>query len=418
MKIGIYFSSNKNNGGVYQYSLSFLDALKEIKGQKFIIFNDSSEILNEYADDFNIENLNNANENLNNKIHLKNLKKIIFRFGYRLISRLHLNFIINIFGFLTSMHLLFLIKKQKINIMIFLGYNYAANFLSIPVINIIYDLQHRINPQFPEVSKNGINRMREYFYRRMTKNSDRILADSETGKRDIIRFYNFPADKIVILPFLAPKYLIADITTEEAIKILATYKLPEKFLFYPAQLWPHKNHLNILKAINKLKDSGLTVNAVFCGTKKDEFGVYKQMEKYINENNLCSQIFYLGYVDNKIISALYRLAVAMIMPTFFGPTNIPVLEAWKVGCPVIYSDIPGCREQLCDAGLLINPNCYKDIATKITLIWNNDPLRQELIAKGKKQLGKWTYFDFATKIKDMINELISQTYGTKNNQLQ
>jgi glycosyltransferase involved in cell wall biosynthesis len=408
MRIGIYFSSNKNNGGVYQYSLSFLDAIKEIKGHNFIIFNDSIEPLHEYQADFSIVNLNQtSSDSLRPVASRKNLIKKILRLGYRIVLQLHLNFIIDKFGFLIAQRMLALIAEQKIDLMIFLGYNYSANFLSIPVVNIIYDLQHRINPQFPEVSKNGIGLMREYFYRRMTDNSSRILVDSETGKQDVIRFYNFPADKIIVLPFLPPNYLAEDIAPGDVVKIISPFKLPEKFLFYPAQFWPHKNHLNILKAINKLKVAGLIVNVVFCGTKKEEWGVCKKMEEYIKINDLDHQIFYLGYVDNQTMSALYRRAVAMIMPTFFGPTNIPVLEAWKIGCPVIYSDIPGCREQLGDAGLLVDPNSFMDIADKIALIWNNESLRQELIVKGKKRLEGWTYIDFATKIKNMINELIS-----------
>lgn len=414
MRIGIYFSSDKNNGGVYQYGLSFLDAVKEIKGQEFIIFNDSTEAPSEYANDFKLLNLNN-NRTLGSDSRKKKTIKKIIRLGYRIVSGLRLNFITNKLGFLIAGKLLTLIKEQKVDIMFFLSYNYAANFLQIPVVNIIYDLQHRINPQFPEVSRNGIGRMREYFYQRMANTSTRILVDSEEGKQDVIKFYNYSPDKIVVLPFLSPNYLLGNITKEEAGEIISLHGLPEKFLFYPAQFWPHKNHLNILKAINKLKESDLIVNAVFCGTKKEEWGVHKKIERYINENNLRSQIFYLGYVDNKTISALYRQAEALIMPTFFGPTNIPVLEAWKMNCPVIYSDISGCREQLGNAGLLVNPNNFDDIADKISLIWDNDSLRQELIIKGNRRLSEWTYVDFATRIRSMINELISQTYGTKNN---
>lgn len=400
MTIGLYFAANKNNGGVFQYSLSFLEAVKNIEEHNFIIFNDSDESLDDFSDNFKIINLHNNTEAKNN-----GFKKNILRLGYRVILGLKLNFIIDKFGKFTTKSIINKIKEENISIMIFLGQNFSTYFLNIPTVNIIYDLQHRISPQFPEVSKRGIWQMREYFYKKITLKSSIIIVDSETGKNDLIKFYNFPQEKIVVLPFLAPNYLESNITNEKANELLKPYNLPEKFIFYPAQFWPHKNHINILRAIKKLNDSNLKVNVVFCGSKKDEWGVYQKLEKYIKNNDLQDQVFYLGYIDNSVMASLYHLSEALIMPTFFGPTNIPVLEAWKMECPVIYSNITGCREQLGDAGLLINPNNFLDMAEKIEAIWNNKILQDELTKKGSDRLKLWTYDDFATTIKNMINNL-------------
>ena len=68
------------------------------------------------------------------------------------------------------------------------------------------------------------------------------------------------------------------------------------------------------------------------------------------------QIRHLGYVPANDMAALYANAEALVMPTFFGPTNIPILEAWGLGCPVITSDIRALREQAGDAALLADPN--------------------------------------------------------------
>ena len=78
-----------------------------------------------------------------------------------------------------------------------------------------------------------------------------------------------------------------------------------------------------------------------------------------------SQIRYGGYVPDEDMSGLYAGAVALTMPTFFGPTNIPVLEAWAYGCPVLTSDIRGIREQVGDAGVLVDPRSIESIADGI-----------------------------------------------------
>ena len=60
---------------------------------------------------------------------------------------------------------------------------------------------------------------------------------------------------------------------------------------------------------------------------------------------------FLGLVPDEDIPALYEGALALVMPAYYGPTNLPPLEAVTLGCPVIYSDLPGCREQMGDAAL-------------------------------------------------------------------
>jgi glycosyltransferase involved in cell wall biosynthesis len=91
------------------------------------------------------------------------------------------------------------------------------------------------------------------------------------------------------------------------------------------------------------------------------------------------------------------------MPTFLGPTNIPVLEAWSMGTPVIYSNIRGCREQLGNAGLLINPYSPRDIADKIEKIYTHPKLAMELVRKGKIKIKQWTFKDFTRRIKEIID---------------
>ena len=78
----------------------------------------------------------------------------------------------------------------------------------------------------------------------------------------------------------------------------------------------------------------------------------------------------------------YRRARAMVMPTFFGPTNIPPLEAFALGCPVAVSNIYGIPEQVGDAALLFDPNSVEEIADCIERLWQDDALCASLISKG------------------------------------
>src|ERR1051325_1432074 len=99
-----------------------------------------------------------------------------------------------------------------------------------------------------------------------------------------------------------------------------------------------------------------------------------------------SQVTTLGYVFDSDMSALYRAADGLIMPTFFGPTNIPVLEAWDLGSPVLQSDIRGIREQVGDAALLADPSSVDSIANGIYRLWTEAELRRQLADRGKARV--------------------------------
>lgn len=114
----------------------------------------------------------------------------------------------------------------------------------------------------------------------------------------------------------------------------------------------------------------------------------------------------LGFVSDGQLVYLYKHAVAMVMPTYFGPTNIPPLEAMALGCPVIVSGQYAMGEQVGDAGILCNPDSPDDIARCIRKVWEDDGLRQSMIARGYARSRKWTQRDFKEKfIKIILREL-------------
>ena len=104
------------------------------------------------------------------------------------------------------------------------------------------------------------------------------------------------------------------------------------------------------------------------------------------------------------MSALYSGAVALVMPTFFGPTNIPVLEAWAFGCPVLTSDIRGIREQADDAAFLVNPRSVESIAEGIYRVWIDENLRCALTRAGSRRLSSYTVDDFRNRLIEIVEE--------------
>jgi glycosyltransferase involved in cell wall biosynthesis len=187
------------------------------------------------------------------------------------------------------------------------------------------------------------------------------------------------------------------------------YGLPERYLFYPAQFWPHKNHVRIVQALGLLKDR-LRIPIVFCGSNSGPIRqeTYAETVRLIRTLGLEHDVRLLGYVPDSHMAGLYRGAVALIFPTFFGPTNIPVLEAWALDCPVLSSDIRGIREQVGEAGVLVNPRSVEALADGIQRLWTDDGLRKRLIQEGRKRLTAYTPEDYDRRLAEILREARSR----------
>lgn len=280
-------------------------------------------------------------------------------------------------------------------------YNWNFFTTKLPYIYPVWDLQHRLQPYFPEVSCDGQWEKRERMYQMALGKARVVIAGTKAGKAEIERFYRVPVERIRILPHPTPRFAI-ETPPGDGKEILAKYGIPAGYLFYPAQFWPHKNHAGLLSAVKSLRDRyNVNFSVVFVGSDKGNEQCIRQIVK---EFGLSPQVHFLGFVPEGDLVLLYRNAFALIYPTFFGPENLPPLEAFALGCPVIASDVSGAREQLEDAALFADPRKPEQIAEMINLLYNNISLRQQLISRGLKRASRWTGKDFIKGIFRILDD--------------
>ncbi len=170
--------------------------------------------------------------------------------------------------------------------------------------------------------------------------------------------------------------------------MLHKYSLPKDYLFYPAQFWSHKNHVNLLHALKVLEErDGLLFPLVFVGT---DCGNQEYVRSIAGKLNLQDRVHFLGFVPREDLIGLYQNALALTYVSLCGPENLPPLEAFALGCPVIASRISGAQEQLGDAALLVDPTDIEGLATAIKSIYADQDRRQKLICSGKERAAGWT----------------------------
>jgi glycosyltransferase involved in cell wall biosynthesis len=236
-----------------------------------------------------------------------------------------------------------------------------------------------------------------------------ILVDSEIGKEDVLRFYGdfINEDRIRIFPYYPPIVRKSMPGSEDFSRVKDKYRLPARYFFYPAQFWSHKNHSLILRAIRLIADeTGEVIPVVFCGSYADYNRArnFQELGALAGELRVVDQIRYLGVIPEEDMGALYSMSAGLVMPTFFGPTNIPPLEAWHYGRPVITSDIRGMREQIGDAGLLVDPRSPRDLADAMLKLWRDDALGIELAERGRRHLSFYSWDTFVEKVAAILLE--------------
>ena len=286
----------------------------------------------------------------------------------------------------------------------------AYELTDIPYIATVWDLQHRLQPWFPEVGNLVEWNGRESYVSVFLRRAAYIIVPNETGRKELHLFYQIPEERIICLPHPTPQLI--SITADEEQKILTTHGLKPGFLFYPAQYWPHKNHASLLYSLKILKETyHLVLPAVFVGSDK---GNIDYLKKLVVELGVESQVHFLGFVTDSEMTALYKNALALVYLSFFGPENLPPLEAFSVGCPVIASRVNGASEQLGDAALLVSSTNSDEIALAIKSLMDDLQQRQLLLARGFERAKKATSNDYVSQVFALLDEFepIRRAWGS------
>lgn len=266
----------------------------------------------------------------------------------------------------------------------------------VPYLTSVLDIMHKYYPEFPEYK--FLERLkRDLVYKYSARHSVLNIVDSQQGLDDLHKYYKIKKEKIRIVPYIPPGYIFKNKNVDTA--VLNKYNLPEKFLFYPAQFWYHKNHLRLVKALKMIKKE---IPLVLVGNPKANKKNYKKVMELGR-----GFVKHLGYVPEKEIVALYRRAYALIFPSLIGPTSIPPLEAMVLGTPVLCSNLFSMPEQIGDAGILFNPFSINDMAEKISLLWGNEELKNKLIVRGYERSKNINLENFAKKWELIIKQAIN-----------
>lgn len=376
MKIGVVFHGNLFAGGCFQQSLNAIRLLsKENSPYEFIYYTpDEGNVLS--ADKYGIK-----------------AKTIDFGRKQRLIHRLRkhisLNRILNKFGIFQPIDTIF--EKDNVDLLYFTGPSPICLFLErLNYVLTFWDLCHLEHMEFPEVRQSFEFEARENFARNALPKAIAVIAVSPSGKKTLEEKYSLDKNRVHSLS-ISPALREYDIN-DSGFDPRKEANIPagSPYVFYPAQFWAHKNHRLIIDSLCCLREKSEEVYAIFCGS---DCGNLKIVLEMANNKGVGDLVKYLGFVPDKFMPILYKQSIALVMPSYFGPVNMPPLEAFELGTPVIVSDLEGIRDQVSDAALLVPPDDATILCDTIIKLLKDENLRNNLIRKGKKKLSTLTDSD-------------------------
>jgi glycosyltransferase involved in cell wall biosynthesis len=214
--------------------------------------------------------------------------------------------------------------------------------LPYPAVVWFPDFQHRRLPQlFPAVAR----WRREAGFRIQIASGRMVMLSSESAHRDFRKYYPGAKNEICVVRFAtqpSPAFLTAN-----PAKIVAQYRLPEKYFYLPNQFYTHKNHQVVVDALAILAQRGFDVVVCASGSTEDrrERGYFDEVMARVRSRGLERRFRHLGMIPLSHVYALLRACTGLINPSRSEGWSTTVEEAKSFGVPMILSDLDVHREQ-------------------------------------------------------------------------
>lgn len=244
--------------------------------------------------------------------------------------------------------------KNKIDLIYFPMAYQEIGGLNFPFVATHWDIGHYSSYAMPELSMNHTFESREYHYNHIHRKALAIFCESDAGKDELVKYKQINPNRIFKVPLFPSGLVKMEIEAEETVRIITNQFALEKrnYFVYPAQFWSHKNHYHLLLAMKKVVGKYPGLKLVLPGSDKGNLDYIKNVIAHLG---IESNVLIPGFISNEALYSLYKNAVALVMPTLLGPTNMPLLEAACLGCAVITSDFQGHREMLGDYATYVDP---------------------------------------------------------------
>lgn len=284
--------------------------------------------------------------------------------------------------------------------------NTAPVNVNVPLVVTIHDiiyLEKWMLTQGSYYQRMG-NLYRRWNVPRVAKKASMIITVSDYERHRIIEGLNISPDRVRTVYNACGTHFTPERNQEELAAFRKKMGLPERFILFLGNTDPKKNLPNVMRALQVLHEQGkLDFMLVMPDFGKDYL---MNLLKSQNNEHLAKHIMLTGYIPNKELPNLYRLAEVFLYPSLRESFGIPILEAMSCGTPVITSNTSAMPEVAGEGAILIDPNQPEQIAEKILSLINDNELRTKTINYGLERAGRFSWQKTALEVLDIYREVL------------
>lgn len=272
-----------------------------------------------------------------------------------------------------------------------------------PTLLSMHDIQHLHYPEFFSWPR---RRSRKVTCGLSALYANYFQASSEFIKRDMLaHFPGISPEQITVIP---EGVNLEEFSTPRSVAMLERYKLAPRFLFFPAQLWPHKNHLTVLEALHRVEQRhGVKIPLVMTGAP---YSAGPTISRFLRVHQI-DYVRYLGTVHFDHLVALYQQAALVLSPGLYESNSLPILEAAAAGTAVIASKIPP-NEELADSLQLnlFEPLDDQELAELIFGLWQDEGICRGQAAHNRDQVAGFSWESAARRYLNLIERIGSPKF--------
>ncbi|MCR4817755.1 MAG: glycosyltransferase family 4 protein [Fretibacterium sp.] len=287
----------------------------------------------------------------------------------------------------------FFVRDNESDVFLFLN----SQAPSLPVRGKIITCLHDITPfRVPETFPPSYIDVFKGFFSNVLKNATKIITDSEFSKQDIIDYAHIDESRIEVVycGVNAEEFAMPCPSPEN---VRAKYNLPEKYVLYFGTCGPRKNVESVVRAYARLPEATRHEYALVITNPSDA------VKACAAENNVTPH--YLSGVSTEDKPAVYQMASVLVWLSIYEGFGLPIVEAQAAGTPVVCSNVTSLPEVAGDAAVLVEPMDTEAAAAAIERCLYDAPFRQDLTARGRENIKRFSWDNAAEKLHDIIINL-------------
>lgn len=308
-------------------------------------------------------------------------------------------------SFQTHIHLPFLLRHHHVDIL-HMPWFYAPAYVPARLVITVHDLTDVLAP--PAGTPALVQAGRLFFARRALSQADRILAVSQSSKRELSRAFGVSENKIeVVYNALDERFLIEPMPND-ADRILERHAVTDPFVLYAGNIKPQKNLPRLIEAFAVAK-AGLRDHPEYSGLKLlligDATDEHSDLRRAVVRSRLQGEVRFLGFLPHAVLRVFYSRARAFLFPSLYEGFGLPPLEAMAHGTPVLTSSVSSLPEVFGDAALMVNPENVFEIARGIRQILTESALRETLVSRGHELVRKYSWERSADQVREVYRSV-------------